>query len=154
MPGGFGGKDIWMSEKQGESWGLQKNLGPDINTSRNELYPSYKSDSTLFFSSDGLPGFGGLDIYSAKKIDTKWILLRNEGLNLNSSKDDFGITFLNDSAGYFSSDRTGGKGKDDIYSFNYKSKSIVVDGIVLLTEDISDAAKNKKLFYMMKKVKL
>ncbi len=145
MPGGFGGKDIWMSEKQGESWGLPKNLGPDINTSRNELYPSYKSDSTLFFSSDGLPGFGGLDIYSAKKIDTKWILLRNEGLNLNSSKDDFGITFLNDSAGYFSSDRTGGKGKDDIYSFNYKSKSIVVDGIVLLTEDISDAAKNKKV---------
>ena len=67
MPGGFGGKDIWMSEKQGESWGLPKNLGPDINTSRNELYPSYKSDSTLFFSSDGLPGFGGLDIYSAKK---------------------------------------------------------------------------------------
>ncbi|MBZ4209397.1 hypothetical protein K9B46_24750, partial [Klebsiella aerogenes] len=83
---------------------------PDINTSGDEMFPCIKSNGILYFSSNGLPGFGGLDIYSAKQSNGVWIVIRNEGLNLNSSYDDFGITFQNDSVGYFSSNRQGGKG--------------------------------------------
>src|SRR5690606_20053504 len=105
MPGGHGGKDIWLSKRDtvNSKWTKPVNLGPDINTSGDEMFPSIRKDGTLFFSSNGLPGYGGLDIYSAIQIDGKWLLNRNEGLDINSNKDDFGITFLNDSIGYFSS---------------------------------------------------
>ena len=102
MPGGLGGKDIWMCTKNGANWSKPVNLGPDINTSGDEMFPSIRNDGILFFSSNGLPGFGGLDIYTAKSVDNKWLLVRNEGMNLNSNLDDFGITFLNDTVGYFS----------------------------------------------------
>lgn len=148
MPGGYGGKDIYMSVKEGENWGAPVNLGPDINTSGDEMFPTLRKDGMLFFSSNGLPGFGGLDIYSAKKIDNKWILQRNEGMSLNSNTDDFGITFLNDSMGFFSSNRDGGKGNDDIYSYKFTSKSMVVSGTILYTENIKDPAKNKKVLLM------
>lgn len=152
MPGGFGGKDIWMCKREGEVWGTPVNLGPDINTTGDEMFPSIRKDGTLFFSSDGLPGIGGLDIYSAKEIQGKWIIERNEGLGLNSSADDFGITFLNDSMGYFSSNRAGGKGGDDIYSYVYRSRSHVdVSGTVLLTENIMDKARGKKVLLMDEK---
>jgi outer membrane protein OmpA-like peptidoglycan-associated protein/tetratricopeptide (TPR) repeat protein len=142
MPGGYGGKDIWMSKKNGKGgWDRPINLGPDINTSADEMFPTIRKDGILYFSSTGLPGYGGLDIYSAKNVDNKWILIRNEGLNINSSFDDFGITFLNDSVGYFSSNRTGGKGKDDIYWYKFKDKSSFVSGTVLLTENIANPAK-------------
>jgi outer membrane protein OmpA-like peptidoglycan-associated protein len=141
MPGGFGGKDIWVCKKNGDGWDKPVNLGPDINTSADEMFPTIKKDGTLYFSSNGLPGYGGLDLYSAKSVDTKWILIRNEGLNINSGFDDFGITFLNDSIGYFSSNRTGGKGKDDIYWYKFTNKAMIVSGTVLLTEDGTSPAK-------------
>ncbi len=140
MPGGFGGKDIWVCKRKGESWEKPVNLGPDINTSGNEMFPCMKSNGILYFSSNGLPGFGGLDIYSAKQVEGTWILQRNEGLNLNSSHDDFGITFVNDTLGYFSSNRTGGKGKDDIYFFEFTDKSLIISGTVLLTENSNNPA--------------
>ncbi|MGE0567277.1 MAG: SpaA isopeptide-forming pilin-related protein [Bacteroidia bacterium] len=145
MPGGYGGKDLWYCKKQGDDWSKPINLGPDINTSGNELFPSIRDNGTLYFSSTGLPGFGGLDIYSAKQVDGKWLLIRNEGMNLNSSHDDFGITFVNDSIGYFSSNRNGGKGADDIYEFKYTDKSVTISGKVLLTENINDPAKGVKV---------
>ena len=148
MPGGYGGKDLYMSKKEGETWGAPVNLGPDINTSGDEMFPTIRKDGVLFFSSNGLPGFGGMDIYSAKLINNKWILNRNEGLDLNSSTDDFGITFLNDTVGYFSSNRAGGKGNDDIYLYNFKSKSAMVEGTVLLTENSKDYAKGKKVLLL------
>ncbi len=148
MPGGYGGKDIYMSKQEGGSWGPPVNLGPDINTSGDEMFPTIRKDGTLFFSSNGLPGYGGLDIYSAKMVSSKWILQRNEGLNLNSSTDDFGITFLNDSMGYFSSNRAGGRGNDDIYFYEFKSKSLVVSGNILLTENLRDFAKGKKVMLL------
>lgn len=151
MPGGFGGKDIYLCKKSGDSWSKPVNLGPDINTSGDEMFPSIRKDGVLFFSSTGLPGFGGLDIYSAKMVDDKWLLVRNEGLNLNSSYDDFGVTFLNDSIGYFSSNRIGGKGRDDIYSYEYKNKSMILSGTVLLTENTNDPAKNVKVVLMDEK---
>lgn len=145
MPGGFGGKDIWMCKKNGETWDKPVNLGVDINTSGDEMFPFIRKDNVLFFSSDGLPGFGGLDVFSAKNIEGKWLLNRNEGLFLNSSMDDFGVYFLNDSIGYFSSNREGGKGSDDIYSFKFTNKYMSIDGTVLLTENANDPAKGVKV---------
>lgn len=141
MPGGFGGKDIWVCKQNGNKWEKPVNLGPDINTSGNEMFPTMRSNGILYFASDGLPGYGGLDIYTAKTIDGKWILNRNEGMNLNSSFDDFGITFINDTLGYFSSNRTGGKGKDDIYFFDFTDKSLMISGTILLTENNNNPAK-------------
>jgi outer membrane protein OmpA-like peptidoglycan-associated protein/tetratricopeptide (TPR) repeat protein len=148
MPGTLGGQDIWMCKKNGDSWDKPVNLGFDINTSGDEVFPSVKKDGTLYFSSNGLPGFGDLDIFSAKQADGKWLLNRNEGLYLNSKADDFGITFVNDSVGYFSSNREGGKGEDDIYSYKYTNKNISVDGIILLTENANDPAKDVKVYLL------
>ncbi|MEO6304936.1 MAG: OmpA family protein [Bacteroidia bacterium] len=145
MPGGLGGKDIWMSTKNGASWGKPVNLGPDINTSGDEMFPTIRKDGILFYSSNGLPGFGGMDIYTARSVDNKWLLIRNEGMNLNSNLDDFGITFLNDTVGYFSSNRVGGKGKDDIYWYSFTNRSMSISGTVLLTENPLDAASKVKV---------
>lgn len=154
MPGGFGGKDIWMCKKNGTGWDKPVNLGVDVNTSGDEMFPYIRKDGILFFSSNGLPGFGGLDILSAKQKDGRWLLNRNEGLLLNSPADDFGIVFVNDSIGYFSSNREGGKGKDDVYSFIYTSKYITVDGTVLLTENNNDPAKDVKVYLLDDKGKV
>jgi outer membrane protein OmpA-like peptidoglycan-associated protein len=146
MPGGYGGKDIWMSKKNGSNWEAPVNLGPDVNTTGDEMFPSIRKDGILFFASNGLPGFGGLDVYSAKNTESKWLLVRNEGLNLNSNFDDFGLTFMNDSIGYFSSNRSGGKGGDDIYSYKFTNKYLSLDGTILLTENSNDPAKKIKVF--------
>lgn len=148
MPGGYGGQDIWMCKKNGESWDKPINLGFDINTSDDEVFPTIKKNGMLYFSSNGLPGFGDLDIFSAKQINNQWILNRNEGLFLNSKADDFGITFLNDTTGYFSSNREGGKGEDDIYHFKFTDKNISIDGTVLLTENTNDPAKGVKVYLL------
>jgi outer membrane protein OmpA-like peptidoglycan-associated protein/tetratricopeptide (TPR) repeat protein len=148
MPGTIGGQDLWMCKKNGDTWDKPVNLGFDINTTGDEVFPSFKKDGTLYFSSNGLPGFGDLDIFSAKQKDGKWLLNRNEGLLLNSKSDDFGITFLNDTTGYFSSNREGGKGEDDIYYFKFTNKSMMLDGTVLLTENANDPAKNVKVYLL------
>lgn len=146
MPGGYGGKDLYVCQRQGEDWGEPKNLGPDINTSGDEVFPSMREDGILFFSSDGLPGFGELDLFSAKQIQGKWILNRNEGLGINSFGDDFGICFNSDlKTGYLSSNRDGGLGGDDIYSFVFTQKYISLDGTVLNSIDTNDRAKDIKL---------
>jgi hypothetical protein len=136
---------LYCKKNASGGWYKPINLGPDINTSADEMFPAMKKDGILYFSSTGLPGYGGLDVYSAKTIDNKWILIRNEGLNINSAHDDFGITFLNDSIGYFSSNRTGGKGKDDIYWFRFTNKAFTVAGTVLRTENANDPAKDVKV---------
>ena len=115
MPGGQGGMDIYVSTKQGEEWGKPVNLGKGVNTSENEVFPYFRKES-LYFSSEGHSGYGGLDIYSVKEED-KWKNPKNLKAPLNSSKDDFGIFYKDDENGYFSSNREGGKGSDDIYSF-------------------------------------
>ena len=148
MPGTIGGQDLWMCKKNGDGWDKPVNLGFDINTTADEVFPSLKNDGTLYFSSNGLPGFGDLDIFSAKQIEGKWLMQRNEGLFLNSKSDDFGITFLNDSVGYFSSNREGGKGEDDIYWHKYTNKNITIDGTILLTENANDPAKDVKVYLL------
>ena len=152
MPGGFGGKDLYMCTRVDSlTWSKPVNLGPDINTAGDEMFPSIRKDGTLFFSSNGLPGFGGLDIYTAKMVEDRWLLDRNEGLNINSNKDDFGISFVNDSTGYFSSNREGGKGHDDIYYYKFKNRSTTVDGTVLMTENLADVARDKKVYLVDEK---
>ena len=148
MPGTLGGQDIWMCKKSGDTWEKPINLGFDINTSVDEVFPSIKKDGILYYSSEGLPGFGDLDIFSAYQKEGKWLLKRNEGLYLNSKADDFGITFLNDTVGYFSSNREGGKGEDDIYNFKFTNKNITIDGTILLTENANDPAKDVKVYLL------
>ncbi|RME19068.1 MAG: hypothetical protein D6799_01995, partial [Bacteroidetes bacterium] len=102
----------------------------------------------LFFSSDGLPGLGGMDIFSAVQKEGIWLVDRMESLNLNSSYDDFAVIFTSDSTGYFSSNRSGGKGADDVYSFKFRNLSMKIDGKILLTENINDPAKNVKVYLL------
>lgn len=120
MQGGYGKFDIWVShyDKKTKTWGDPVNLGAGINTSGDEVYPFSRSDSALYFSSDGHQGMGGLDIFEATKTgpDT-WGNATNMGSPVNSVKDDYGIIFEGSKErGYLSSNRQGGLG-DDIYSF-------------------------------------
>jgi outer membrane protein OmpA-like peptidoglycan-associated protein len=119
MPGGFGKTDIWYSEKTTDGkWGKPINCGNTINTAADEAFPSIGADGKLYFSSRGLPGMGGYDIFSAKGSGAIWSTPVNLKFPLNSTSDDF--CFVSDGkTGYFSSDRQGGQGNDDIYSFTY-----------------------------------
>lgn len=118
MSGGQGGMDLYVSTKQGEEWGKPVNLGKDVNTPENEVFPYFRK-GVLYFSSDGHSGYGGLDIFSTTEA-SKWKNPENLKSPLNSPKDDFGIFYKDDENGYFSSDREGGVGSDDIYSFTWR----------------------------------
>lgn len=130
MPGGYGGKDIWrisLKERQGSLM----NLGPDINTAGDDDFPYVRSDGTLYFSSDGHPGMGGLDLFKAVSIgENRWKIenLRNP---INSSGDDFGITFGSGEEGFFTSNRGDGRGYDHIYSFMLNPVKITIEGTVM-----------------------
>lgn len=131
IPGGSGKKDIWMTTKSGGGeWSKPVNLGPDINTPGDELFPYVRSDGTLYFASDGLIGMGGLDIFKAvSQPDGSWIV-QNMKPPINSYSDDFGITFENENErGIFSSTRKG-KGNDDLYSFELPPLRFSVTGLV------------------------
>ena len=132
MPGGYGYTDVYVSKKEGESWGTPKNLGPEVNTEGREMFPYVDSSGELYFSSDGHGGLGGLDVFRVKQNAKtgKWGKIRNIGAPINSSYDDFGMHFGKDkSYGYFTSDRPDGHGLDDIYSFT--DDGIYLEGIVV-----------------------
>ena len=115
MPGGIGGKDIWKTTKVDEKWGAPENLGPEINTVGDEMFPYVHADGTLYFSSNGFIGLGGLDIFKAKMQDGKW-MVENMRSPINSPQDDFGICFKeNEESGLLSSNRNGND--DDVYTF-------------------------------------
>ena len=119
--GGQGGKDLWMVrlDKDGKPTGTPSNLGPEINTKKDDMFPFLRDNGNLYFSSDGHPGMGGMDIFMAEKTgDNTWGHVENMKSPLNSSGDDFSIIFDKDEEkGYFSSNRPGGKGQDDIWRF-------------------------------------
>ena len=115
-PGGFGGMDLYKSVRSGTYWSVPENLGAAINTAGNEIFPFIDKKGTLYYSSNGLPGIGGLDIYQTTLVDGEWLPAENMGEPINSSKDDFGYCVLsNGTEGYFTSNRTGGYGGDDLY---------------------------------------
>ena len=119
MPGGEGGTDIYMSRHIDGSWGEPENLGNRINTEGNEMFPFISRDSILYFSSDGKGGLGGLDIY--RVILNSEQPAENLGSPVNSGKDDFAFVLHKEGSwGYFSSNRPGGKGDDDLYHFSVK----------------------------------
>lgn len=117
MDGGFGGKDIYMVQRNGDSWGEPKNLGEAVNSSGDEMFPSMNGDD-FYFASNGFPGEGGLDLFRVYGTLAAIDSVTNLGNTINSSADDFGIVFnINGESGYFSSNRENGKGDDDIYYF-------------------------------------
>lgn len=120
MPGGMGGYDIWRVRITPSGLGGVENLGAPINTPGDEMFPTFRSNGDLYFSSNGHIGMGGLDIYIAR-IDekTQQYKIEHPGYPLNSEADDFGMTFEGPhNRGFFSSNRKDGRGYDHIYSFN------------------------------------
>ncbi len=127
MPGGFGGMDLYFSEKESGRWGPPMNLGPEINTEGHEIFPTLGPDDKLYFASDGLIGLGGLDIYYTSKRDNNWTMPENMGFPINSISDDFGIIFNPEGVcGFLTSDRDGGAGRDDVYSFRKTALTVEV----------------------------
>ena len=140
-PGGYGGKDIYMAILDGSEWTDIQNLGPQINTVDDELYPHFRADGRLYFASKGHPGYGGLDLFYAVHRDSVWDLF-NMGAPFNSQNDDFGITFAGvTEKGFFSSNRGQKRGYDQIYSFYLPEMEFIVEGTVLDNngEHLSDA---------------
>ncbi len=130
MPGGQGGRYIWrinLKERQGSL----ENLGEWINTPGDEMFPTFRSDSVFYFASNGHPGYGGLDIFRAEMTRSGGWTVTNMGLPVNSSADDFGITFGEGESGFFSSNRTDNRGFDHIYSFELPELKILISGWVL-----------------------
>jgi len=132
MPGGMGGYDIWRVELTARGTAGVENLGEPVNTPGNEMFPTFRPNGDLYFSSDGHPGFGGLDIFIAKPILSEGVgedtyELEHPGYPLNSAGDDFGMTFEGlHNRGYFSSNRGDARGWDHIFSFE---KSEVVQSV-------------------------
>ena len=117
-PGGYGGMDIWVVYRAGGVWSEPENLGAQINTEGDEVFPYIHADGTLYFSSTGHEGFGGLDLFTSQNYGGSWSTPVNMGIPFNSESDDLGFIVDRDKKnGYFSSNRPGGLGQDDIYSF-------------------------------------
>ena len=167
MPGGFGGMDLYVSEQENGKWGPPVNLGPGINTEGHELFPFvHASSNRLYFSSDGHLGLGGMDIiYVEDKGNNQWSTPENVGAPINSADDDFCLNMSEDGTyGFFSSDRTGGSGRDDIYSFTKSAAPIKVyvydaetkqpiEGATVVAEGLkktSKTGKDGKITYELK----
>lgn len=132
-PGGYGGIDLYKATRLANSdFGNPVNLGPNINTSGNELFPRPEADGKFFFSSDGHPGYGKLDLFVAESDAEGKQVIKNLGENFNSANDDFGIFFTDyPKAGFMSSNREGGVGDDDIYSFEDKTPKPKIINVLL-----------------------
>jgi outer membrane protein OmpA-like peptidoglycan-associated protein len=119
MPGGFGKRDIYFVDWDGQKWSEPINLGPEVNTPNDEVFPYVHDNGTLFFSSQGHNSFGGMDVFMIDLSGINWGRVINVGEPINSRQDDFGFVIDPDGLkGFFSSNRNGGMGKDDIYGFD------------------------------------
>ena len=130
MPGGFGGTDLYYCVRSGSGdWTRPVNLGKQINTEGNEMFPSLDKDGMLYFASTGHPGLGGLDMFEVQLKEMKPIsIIRNMGVPINSSADDFGLIKSKDGkSGFLSSNR---RGNDDIYQFTRATYKIVLEGVI------------------------
>ncbi len=142
MPGGQGGIDIWRINLK-DKHGTLENLGPQINTKGNDRFPNVRTDSVMYFASDGHPGMGGLDLFMATlqpreegdKISMDRWVVENMGVPMNSSADDFGITFGKGESGYFSSNRGDARGYDHIFKFVKPDLQVWISGYVVDKDD-------------------
>ncbi|MEX2379497.1 MAG: OmpA family protein [Vicingaceae bacterium] len=133
MEGGQGGKDLWyIKEEKRNQWSAPINLGPEINTSGDEMFPYVRSNGDLYFASNGHIGMGGLDIYVARnKGEGQWGEVDNMKAPINSSANDFALIFDGENnRGYFTSGREGGRGKDDIWEFSEPPVIFILKGEV------------------------
>jgi outer membrane protein OmpA-like peptidoglycan-associated protein/tetratricopeptide (TPR) repeat protein len=149
MPGGQGGTDIYKVNKTDEGWGPAENLGSNINTFGNEMFPYIHKDKVLYFSSDGHPGLGSLDVFMSSIDGSNYGKPENMKAPVNSPADDFGIVINdNDREGMISSNRPGGKGDDDIYLITIKERlpdSVLISGLVKDRESL-EVLRNSTVF--------
>lgn len=122
MPGGMGGFDIWRSVLNNDIWSTPENLGPNVNTARNEGFPSISPDGYFIFASNGWPGLGGLDLFLVETPDAPPVNLM---AGLNTEMDDFGVTFVRKGEGYVVSNRSESIGDDDIFYFTADLEDII-----------------------------
>jgi len=114
-PDGYGGYDIFVSQRTGSTWSQPSNLGSFVNSAGNEITP-FHDGKQLYFSSDWHPGFGGFDIFRAEQSGSKWTKVFHQGTAVNSSRDDYGFAYnKSKNIGFFTSNRKGGKGNEDLY---------------------------------------
>jgi len=144
MPGGYGKSDLYFTVFANGSWSKPINLGPKINTEGNEFFPFISYEGVLYFASDSHGGLGGLDIYFSVPERGVFNSIENLGTPTNSPKDDFGLAL--DSTGmkgYFASNRSGGKGNDDLYFLKIKRVPVIIRGVVKdrETKDVLSDAK-------------
>jgi outer membrane protein OmpA-like peptidoglycan-associated protein len=146
MPGGEGGYDIWMVEQVGSTWSKPVNLGPTVNSKKDETFPFMHEGGTLFFSSNGRIGIGGYDIFMLNKNEDGTSEIYNLGSSFNSEKDDIGFILNADgNSGFFTSNREGGKGGDDVYVFTIekginKLKKPVARSVKIVVSDAKTGA--------------
>lgn len=134
MRGSLGKNDLWVCnyDKKKKTWSNPVNLGSEINTTENEGFPFISEDGSLYFASTGQLGMGGYDIFKAEKKGERWGNVQNMQYPINSAGDDFGIIWEGTkNKGYFSSNREGGKGADDIYSFILPPLVFTLDGMII-----------------------
>lgn len=149
MQGGFGEKDIYAVsyDMVRDKWGTPQNLGPNVNTVEDDMFPFVDETGKLYYASKGFTGMGGLDLYVTFDSAGAYVKARNMQYPINSGGDDFGITFIpssqvreNGAIGYYSSNREGGKGDDDIYSISVKPYIFVLKGKVFNRESMAPLA--------------
>ncbi len=142
--GGSGGLDIWQATSDGSGrFGRVRNMGTSINTPGDEMFPYVSDDGRLFFSSNGHPGLGELDLLVATRTAGE-VAIKKMGVPLNSSAHDFGITFKTPTTGYFSSNREGGKGDDDIYYFEDKTSDYKIVNYFLAGTTVTGMKPDRK----------
>jgi hypothetical protein len=136
-PGGFGGMDLYVVTLIDNKWSEPVNLGPKINTPKDEVFPFIHADGKVYYSSNGrAKSVGGLDIYFTAKTDTGWLMPHLLPEPINSRSDDFGLILSPDKmSGYYSSNRSSGKGDDDIYSF---ISTQTIDYEIVINDELSN----------------
>ncbi len=153
-PGGEGGDDLYVAnlDRRGR-WVDVRNLGPEINTPGNENFPYISEDGVLYFASDGHPGFGKLDLFSAIRTGGQ-VEIKNLGKPMNSEEDDFGLFQFDLTRGFFSSNRRGGKGDDDIYTFINDDPNLKVINYYLTGRTVTKDDGNNDIILPHTKIRL
>ncbi|HET8860781.1 OmpA family protein [Marivirga sp.] len=143
--GGYGGVDLYSATVNSRGqWGNVRNLGDKINTPEDEMFPSTSQDGKLYFSSNGHRGLGKLDIFIAERTGGR-IKISHLGKPMNSNKDDFAVFMYSPDRGFFSSDRAGGKGRDDIYTFKNEDPNLKIVNYFLAGETTTNNSSNQEV---------